>query len=87
VDCTASCIMTSEGIINWKGCERRRPEPTSRYSGMFMKKRMRIITKNLGQRGRSPSRDMNPGVPECEAGALSSQLRPSAAAVVGVLIT
>jgi hypothetical protein len=46
------------------------------YPGIYLEV-LRKTTRNLSQHGRSPSRDMNPGPPEYEAGVLTTWRRRS----------
>jgi hypothetical protein len=46
------------------------------YTSIFLEG-LEKITKNLSQDSRSPSRDLKPGPPEYEAGALTTQPRRS----------
>jgi hypothetical protein len=62
-------------MMNWKGCERKRPGFNLRYYPGICWGERRKTTKTLSQDSRSLGGGMNPGSPEYEAGVLTTRPR------------
>jgi hypothetical protein len=63
--------------MNWKGCGKKRSWPNLRLYPRICLEGLRKTTKNLSQDSRYPGRDLKPGPPEYEAGALTTRPRRS----------
>jgi hypothetical protein len=63
--------------MNWKGCGRKRSWPSLRYYPSIFLQELRKTTKILSQDSWSLGRDLNPGLPEYEAGVLTTQPKRS----------
>jgi hypothetical protein len=64
-------------MMNWKGFVRKQSWPNLRYYLGIRFEGLRKTTKNLSQYSRSQGEDFNRGLPEYEAGELSTQPQSS----------
>jgi hypothetical protein len=60
-------------MTNWKACGRKRSCPNFNVLSWHFLKGLRKTTKTLSQDSRSPSLDLTPWPPECEAGVLTTR--------------
>jgi hypothetical protein len=59
-------------MTSCEGCGRKRSWPNYRYYPGICLEGLRTIMKNIRQDSRSPGQDLNPGLPEYEAGVLTA---------------